>query len=311
MADTISYNGQTVIVTGAGRNIGRAHAIEFARRGASVVVDDWEGDLAKAVTDEITAAGGKAVASGDSVATDDGAKAIVDLAMNEFGSVEALVSNAGVLECNYFKELTDEQIDTSLNVHLRGAFRMAKLVWPIMADRGYGRLMFTSSNSGMMSNQGMAGYAAAKAGLYGLTKALAFEGADFGIKANAILPIAAGKSPWKPPVPDQQKYRELYLDKPIPWDDWRWAPSNIAALAAFLCSRECELSGEALSACHGRFARVFVGVADGWLAPDQGSISSEAIADHLGEIRDLSNHTVPMWMFEELRGVTDRIRAGG
>jgi NAD(P)-dependent dehydrogenase (short-subunit alcohol dehydrogenase family) len=310
MAD-ISYNGQTVIVTGAGRGLGRSHALEFARRGAAVLVNDILDGLAEAVAKEIQANGGTAVACQDTVATAEGSNHIVETAVREFGTVDVLVNNAGVLHAGYLTDLSDEDIDVVLDVHLRAAFRMTRLVWPLMTARNYGRVVNTCSNSGMFSHQGLSNYAAGKAGLYGLTKALAFEGAERGILVNAIMPTALTEGAANSNIPDMMEYTARYTRKPVVLDDWRWAPANITALVTYLCSSECDYSGEVFSAVHGRYARVFVGVADGWLAPDQESISAENVAAHMGEIRDLSNHSVPMWLFEEMRDVAERVDAGG
>ncbi len=308
----ISFSGQTVIVTGAGRNLGRSHAFEFARRGASVLVNEIDEGLAQVVAEEITAAGGRAVGVQASVATPEGARKVVDTAVREFGSVDVLVNNAGVLRTGYLNDLSDDDIDAVLDVHLRAAFRMTQLVWPIMTSRNYGRVVMTCSGSGMFSHQGLSSYAAGKAGLYGLTKALAFEGAERGIKVNAILPVAlTGYSPVKPDIPAMTEHTARYTRKPIVVDDWRWAPPTISALVTYLGSSQCDYSGEAFSAVHGRYARVFVGVADGWIASEEKSISAEEVAAHMGDIRDLTRYSAPMWLFEEMRDVDERIDAGG
>lgn len=293
-----SLTGQTAIVTGAGRGIGRAYAVEFARRGANVVVNDVDKTAADAVVDEIIAAGAAALPSSDSVAIKEGAQAIVDSAVAEFGTVTTLVNNAGVLRTGYFQDLTDEQIDEVLDVHLRAAFRITQLVWPLMMDRSYGRIIMTSSGSGMFSHQGLSNYAAAKAGLYGLMKALAFEGKDHGIAVNAILPGALSWSPVKEEIPDMRKYTSAYRTAPPPDQAWRMDPAAGAPLVSYLCSPECDITGEAFSMAGGRCARVFVGITEGWTAPDPDSLTTENIADHLREIRDLTDYTVPWSVFD-------------
>jgi NAD(P)-dependent dehydrogenase (short-subunit alcohol dehydrogenase family) len=303
----ISFAGQAAIVTGAGRGLGRSHALDLARRGAAVVVNDIQGDLAETVTQEINQAGGRAVACHASVATAEGAQRVVDTAVSEFGKVDVLVNNAGVIHTGYFNDLSDEDIDTVLDVHVRAAFRTSQLVWPLMTERNYGRIVMTCSASGMFSHQGLSNYAAGKAGLYGLTKALAFEGMERGIKVNAILPMAMTEGALSSNIPDMLEYTARYTRKPVEVDEWRWGPPTITALVTYLCSTVCDYTGEAFSAVHGRYARVFVGVADGWIAPDQASITAENVAAHMGEIRDLSNHSVPMWLFEEMRDADERI----
>lgn len=303
----ISFDGQAVIVTGAGRGLGRSHALDLSRRGAAVLVNDIVGSLADGVTKEINEAGGRAVACHASVATAEGAKHVVDTAVGEFGKVDVLVNNAGVIHTGYFNDLSDEDIDTVLDVHIRAAFRTSQLVWPIMTERNYGRIVMTCSASGMFSHQGLSNYAVGKAALYGLTKALAFEGMERGIKVNAILPMAMTEGALASNIPDMLDIQARYTRKPVEVDEWRWGPPTISALVTYLCSSECDYTGEAFSAVHGRYARVFVGVADGWIAPDEASIRAESVAAHMGEIRDLSNHSVPMWLFEEMRDADERI----
>ena len=305
----ISLLNRTAVITGAGRGLGRAYATEFASRGAAVVVNDVDGELADEVVGEIESAGGSAVACADSVATADGAARIIEMAMNEYGSLEILVNNAGVLRTGYFTDLTDDQIDIVLSTHLRAAFALTRLAWPLMSEGGHGRLIMTSSSSGLFSHQGLSNYAAAKAGLFGLTKALAFEGADLGIQVNAILPMAVSISPAKDPIPDMEKYRQLFGADTASVEEWRRDPRTIAALVAYLCSDECDISGEAFSACNGRYARVFVGIAEGWLAADETDVTAEQIADHMRQIRDLSNWSAPNWLFDEVREVVQRIAA--
>lgn len=305
----ISLANRTAVITGAGRGLGRAYATEFARRGAAVVVNDVDGDLADEVVSEIEASGGRAVTCAESVATADGAARITETAVNEFGSLDILVNNAGVLRTGYFTDLTDEQIDIVLSTHLRAAFVLTRLAWPLMSERGYGRVVMTSSSSGLFSHQGLSNYAAAKAGLFGLTKALAFEGADLGIMVNAILPMAVSISPAKDPIPDMDKYRQLFGADTASVEEWRRDPRTVAALVAYLCSEECDISGEAFSACNGRYARVFVGIAEGWLAPDEADVTAEEIAGRMGQIRDLSSWSAPNWLFDEVREVVERIAA--
>jgi NAD(P)-dependent dehydrogenase (short-subunit alcohol dehydrogenase family) len=305
---TISLEGSVAVVTGAGRGIGRAHVQELSRRGAAVMVNDVDKELADEVVAGIVASGGRAVAAYDSV-TDAGAPvALVGRALDELGGLDIVVHNAGVLRTGYFDELSDEHIDVVLQTHLRAAFALTRPAWQHMKRRGYGRIVITSSSSGLFSHQGLSNYAAAKAGLYGLTKALSFEGASHGIKVNAILPYATSISPAKDPIPDMAKFRAEYeADRPV--DPERTDPRLIAQLVSYLVSRDCPVSGEAYSACYGRFARVFVGVADGWLAPDPAVVSSESIAEHFDQIRDLSGYSVPMWLFEETRDVQRRLAA--
>jgi len=307
----IRFDGQSVIVTGAGRGLGRAYAREFARRGADVVVNDIDPDSASAVVEEITLAGGQATAAPYSVATTNGAANTVDAAMRRVGRVDVLVNNAGILRTGYLADLTEDDIDDVIDVHLRAAFRMTRLVWPHMTARGYGRVIMTSSASGMFSHQGLSSYAAAKAGLYGLTKALAFEGRERGINVNAILPNATTPATETANIPDMAEYFAQYIKNPVSVPEWRWHPATVAALVAYLASIQCECTGEAFSAVEGRYARVFVGVANGWLAPDETAVSAENIADHFSMIQDINVHGVPMWLYDEFVDIGERLRPAG
>src|SRR5688572_27426484 len=183
-----AFDGRVAIVTGAGRGLGRAYALELARQGASVVVNDIGG--AGAVVDEIVAAGGRAVASGDSVSTPEGGQAIVDRALDAFGAVDAVLNNAGIVRDRSFAKLERPDLEAVLDVHLRGAFHVSQPAFRAMKERGYGRLLFITSGSGLFGNFGQANYAAAKMGLVGLTRTVAIEGARYGIAANAIAPLA-------------------------------------------------------------------------------------------------------------------------
>lgn len=155
---SLTFDGQVAIVTGAGGGLGRCHALELARRGARVVVNDLGSAVdgsgasissAQKVVDEITAAGGTAIANGDSVATEAGGAAIVDQAMSEFGRVDILINNAGILRDAAFKNMTAEQVDAVISVHLTGTFNVTRAVWPVMRDQNYGRIVQTTSGTGL------------------------------------------------------------------------------------------------------------------------------------------------------------------
>lgn len=309
----IDFRGQVAIVTGSGRGIGRAHALEFGRRGAAVVVNDLDAEVADSVVGEIQSTGGTACASYDSVSTEVGGERLVQRALSEFGTVDVLVNNAGLRRPGFFGDLSTDEIDVVLDSHLRAAFFVSQPAWRIMRQKRYGRIVMTSSSSGMFSNQGLSNYAAAKAGIYGLTKAMAYEGQEFGITTNCVLPFAATRLPGAPVrVPRMAEERAKYISDEVlakvPAN--RSDPALVAHMVAFLASRECELTGEAFSVCNGRYARVFVGVAEGWLAPDVEAVSAERIQDELAVIRDLSRTEVPMWIFEESASVTRRVVAG-
>lgn len=309
--DEIRFDGQVVVVTGSGRGIGRAYALEFGRRGGSVVVNGRTAAQADAVVAEIAAAGGRAVAHAGSIATAEGGAALIRAALDAFGGVDVVVNNAGGLAPAYFEDLTAAQLDTILDTHLRGMFFVTQPAWRVMKERGYGRVILTSSASGLFGHQGVANYAAAKAGAYGLTKALAYEGAPLGITCNAIVPVAATTIHQENPVPDMEEHRVRGNAAPSRFPPAAKSPALVAAMVAYLASRGCTISGEAFSVVAGRFARVFVGVADGWLETDPARVSSEAIRDHIDEIRDVGAHSVPNWVFDEQAHVLDRLDAAG
>jgi NAD(P)-dependent dehydrogenase (short-subunit alcohol dehydrogenase family) len=198
----LTYNGKTVIITGAGAGIGREYALEFARRGANVVVNDLgvskdgqgsDTSAADTVVQEIKDTGGSAVANYDNVATVEGGQAIVKSAVDTFGSVDVLVNNAGILRDKSFSKMSVEDFDAVLNVHLRGAFCVTQPALEVMKKQNFGRIIMTSSTSGLFGNFGQANYGAAKMGLVGFMNVLQIETAKYDIKINAVAPTAASR----------------------------------------------------------------------------------------------------------------------
>ena len=196
----IRFDGKTAIVTGAGSGLGRCHALELARRGANVVVNDLgpamdgskgTSEGAKAVIEEIKAMGGKAIANGASVADDAGVQKMIDDTMAEFGRIDIIIANAGILRDKSFTKMTIPDFDIILDVHLMGSVKPFKAAWEIMKEQGYGRLVVTTSSTGLYGNFGQTNYGAAKLGLVGLMNSLKQEGAKYNIKINAVCPVAA------------------------------------------------------------------------------------------------------------------------
>ena len=304
---SIAFDGQVVIVTGAGQGLGRAYALELGRRGARVVVNDVgglgspEGPAADAVVREITSAGGKALASHDTVATPEGGQAIVDRALQSFGTVDAVIHNAGVWRHKFYDEMTPDQLDPVLDVHLRGAFFVTQPAWSIMKAKRYGRIVLTSSSTGAFGRVAGTNYAAAKAGMLGLGRALSLEGAEHGIKTNCILPVAPfGK---RGPVPSALTQQRDKAGLPPELA----GPELVAPMVVYLASAACAVSGEAFSAGGNRFGRVFIAVADGWVNPSESCATAEDIAAHLPEIEDLSSYAMPPTSLDEL-GVIAELR---
>jgi NAD(P)-dependent dehydrogenase (short-subunit alcohol dehydrogenase family) len=305
----ISFDGQVVIITGAGGGLGRSHALELARRGAAVVVNDVggldgpEGPTSDVVVAEIEAAGGKAVASHDSVGTPEGGRAIVERALEAFGTIDAVIHNAGTWRNVLFDDMTPDQLDPVLDVHLRGAFFVTQPAWPIMKKKGYGRIVLTSSGSGSFGREAGTNYGAAKAGLLGLGRTLSLEGTRHGILTNCILPIAIRQAAARGSAPTgsadqllQEKIVNPISEAGLPP---KYQPELVSSIVAYLASSACTVSGEAFSAGFGRYARVFIGVTDGWVGSED--TTAEDVEAHLGDIEDLGGYQVPTSVFEELR----------
>lgn len=304
----IEFNDQVAVVTGAGRGLGRMYALELARRGAAVVVNDLGGTMAgrgsdvavaDQVVEEITAAGGTAVASYDSVDSPEGGEAIVRAAVEQFGRLDAVISNAGIFNSIPFDELTAEDWRRTLSVHLDGGFYLSQPAYRVMKRQGYGRFVFIASSAGMFGQHLEAHYAAAKAGLIGLTNVIALEGAPHGILANTVLPFGVSRMVTET-LGDPKVLEDNGFFKAI-------RPELVAPLVVYLASRDCELSHQNFSACAGRFARVFIGLSEGWMAPADSTPSADDIAAHLSEITATEPFTIPGSIYDEVFGVTERL----
>ena len=196
---TISFKDKVVIVTGAGGGLGRSHSLEFAKRGAKVVVNDLGGsvdgsggssDAANNVVKEITESGGVAIPNGSSVTDDDGVKNMVDQTMDEFGRIDILINNAGILRDRSFTKMTMEDFTLVTDIHLMGSVKPTKMVWEIMKEQNYGRILVTTSSTGLYGNFGQSNYGAAKLGVVGFVNTLKLEGQKYNINCNVLCPVA-------------------------------------------------------------------------------------------------------------------------
>ncbi len=279
----LGFDGRVAIVTGAGGGLGRSHALELARRGALVVVNDLGGTIAgdgaaelpaERVVQEIRSAGGEAVASYDSVATAEGGRRIVETALDAFGRVDIVINNAGILRDKAFHKMDAAMIDAVIDVHLKGAFFVSQPAYQVMREQGYGRIVSTTSASGLFGNFGQANYGAAKAGLSGLTRVLALEGARHNILVNAIAPVALTRM-------TEGILGELG-DKV--------APEYVTPVVTYLAHESCTVSGRVYSVAGGRVARIFCAESPGVVLDE---LSAEAVRDHLFAIDEQTGYYVP------------------
>jgi NAD(P)-dependent dehydrogenase (short-subunit alcohol dehydrogenase family) len=272
----LRFDGRVAVVTGGGRGLGRSYALLLAAQGAKVVVNDPGGSLtggggdatpADDVVREITAAGGEAVASVDSVANPDGGKAIIDTALDRFGRIDILIHNAGNVRRAPLREMTYEDFEAVLDVHLRGAFHVVRPSFPVMCDAGYGRIVLTSSIGGLYGNHDVANYAVAKAGVIGLSNVAAIEGAAHGVKSNVIVPAAVTRMA---EGIDTSAYPPMGADL-------------VAPAVAWLAHENCSITAEILIALAGRVATAVMAETPGVYRP---SWSIEDVGDHIDAIRD-------------------------
>jgi NAD(P)-dependent dehydrogenase (short-subunit alcohol dehydrogenase family) len=230
-------DGRVVIITGAGGGLGREYALLLADEGARVVVNDLGGArdgsgsgqaMADTVVDEIRQSGGTALANYDNIATEEGAQSLVDSALQEFGAIDGVVNNAGILRDGAFHKMSAENWDAVLKVHLYGGFHVTRAAWPHLRERRFGRIVMATSTSGIFGNFGQSNYGAAKLGLVGLINTLAIEGAKYGILANAVAPMAATRMTTDIAPPE-------LLDK-LP-------PAHVAPVVGYLMSEQCTDTG--------------------------------------------------------------------
>ena len=289
---TLSFDGRVALITGAGGGLGRTYALELARRGAAIVVNDLGGTVdgsgasagpAQAVVDEIEAAGGTAIADGHSVADPFGADAMVNAALDHLGRLDIVINNAGVIRDEAFHKVTSDAWQTVSDVHLTGTLLVSRAAIGHMREQGYGRIVNTTSPAGFYGNFGQASYAAAKMGIIGLTRVLAIEGARRGVQANAIAPGA------------MTRMTEDVMGTMAETLDLR--PELVAPVVAYLAHERCGMSGEVISAAFGRVAKVFIGSTPGYFSRD---LTAESVEANLDTITDPTGLTFPLGLEAEI-----------
>jgi len=280
----ISLEGKVAIVTGAGGGIGKLYALDLASRGAKVVVNDLGGAVdgsgssqsaADMVVDEIKAAGGEAVANYDSVSTMAGGANIVKTAVDNYGTVDVVINNAGILRDRSFLKMTEEEWDQVLAVHLKGAFCVTQPALKIMKEKNYGRIIFTTSTSGLYGNFGQTNYGAAKMGLVGIMNTLKLEMGKYNIKVNTVAPNADSRM-------TEGLVPEDYAKK--------IKPKFNVPLVTYLCSEDCTESGMTFTMSAGWFARTAVVSGEGvCLGDTERDVTAEEVHENLEKIKSLDN----------------------
>jgi NAD(P)-dependent dehydrogenase (short-subunit alcohol dehydrogenase family) len=290
----IRFDGRVAVITGAGGGLGKTYALALAARGARVVANDLGGgkdgtgagtSMADQTVKQIVEAGGEAVANYDSVATPEGGEGIVQAALDHFGGVDIVINNAGILRDKTFAKLEPADLESVLDVHLKGGFYVSQPAFRHMKDKGYGRFVFTASAAGVLGNFGQTNYGAAKMGLVGLSNVLALEGAKYNIRSNVIAPIA------------RTRLTEQLLGPMAAALD----PECVTPLVVYLVSEQCDLTHQIFSVGGGRFARMFVGLTPGWFAGKGAKPAPEEVRDQMDRIREPQGYIIPDSIADEMK----------
>ena len=290
MAD-VSFENRVAIVTGAGNGLGKAYALELGKRGAKVVVNDLGGAVdgsgsanspADDVVNEIIENGGEAVANYDSVATKDGGESIVQTAIDSFGTVDAVINNAGILRDKSFANMSEEEFSLIIEVHLKGTYFVTQPAFKIMKENNYGRIVNVASPSGLFGNFGQTNYGAAKMGIVGLTNVLAIEGAKYNIKVNVIAPTAYTRMT---EALLGEEYGKLF------------SAELVTPMVTYLASEACEPTHEIFGVAAGRFARIGIITHEGYVNTQA---TAEDIASNIEEIRTITDGSYPLSNEDEL-----------
>src|ERR1700744_2730423 len=271
----LSFDGRVAVITGGGRGLGRSYALLLASKGAKVVVNDLGSSMkgegsdvgpTEDVVREIKAAGGEAGANTDSVARPGGGKKIIQAAMDHFGRIDSLIHSAGNVRRGTMMDITQEDFDAVVDVHLHGAFHVVRPAFPIMSKAGFGRIVLTSSIGGLYGNQAVVNYGVSKAGMMGLSNIVALEGAPTNVKSNLIVPGAVTRMA-----------EGLDISQYPPMD-----PDLVAPVVGWLAHEACSVTGEMLVSIAGRIAQAFIGETQGVYRP---SWTIEEVGEHIDEIR--------------------------
>jgi len=290
MAD-VSFENRVVIVTGAGNGLGKAYALDLGKRGAKVVVNDLGGAVdgsgagntpADEVVNEIIANGGEAVANYDSVATEEGGESIVQTAIDSFGTVDAVINNAGILRDKSFANMTEEEFSLIIEVHLKGTYFVTHPAFKVMKENNYGRIVNVASPSGIFGNFGQSNYGAAKMGIVGLTNVLAIECAKYNIKVNVIAPTA------------YTRMTEALLPEDV---GKLFSAELVTPMVTYLASEACEPTHEIFGVAAGRFARIGIITHEGYVNTEA---TAEDIASNIEEIRTIKDGSYPLSNEDEL-----------
>lgn len=300
----MSFDGAVALITGGGRGLGKAYASLLAARSAKVVVNDLEFEdastqlsVAEQTAREIREAGGIAIGVSSDITREAGAKAAVAAAMDHFGRLDAIINNAGTVCTKDFANTHLDDLDEMLTVHVRGAFLVTKAAWKIMAAQRYGRVVMTTSSAGLYGQAGLAAYGAAKAALIGMTRALAVEGEQVGIRTNAVSPL--GHTRLNADLPDEK--RRAFFQR-------RARVEQVAPLVALLAHRDCPVNGEIIDAGAGRFARVMIGAGRGYIDVDA---TIETVRDNFAEVLADRDYHAPTSADDTVAHSVRLIKKGG
>jgi NAD(P)-dependent dehydrogenase (short-subunit alcohol dehydrogenase family) len=313
----LGFDGKVAVVTGAGGGLGKQHALLLAARGARVVVNDIgvsvtgespDDNPAEAVAHEIRDQGGAAIADTTNIVSAEGGHALVQKALDEYGRIDIVVNNAGILRDVEFDDMTEEHLDPLIDVHLKGTFFVTRPAWIAMRKQGYGRVVNTTSAAGLLGTAKKSNYGAVKGGILGLTKVLAAEGASYDIKVNAIAPFAMTRMLTHSMVcasvaadldPGVMELMEGFMRK--------LDPALVAPVVAYLAHEQCAVSGEVFTVGGGQVSQFFIGRTQGYYNPN---LSAEDVRDQLGQICDKTGYTVPADPGEETAQLFGSIATG-